>query len=353
MARPIVYLRYCLFFILAASFAVQASVAAWNLQIEQSLTLHSQLDSYLIFCGAFGLLVLFPVACIDIARKNAVFACVWFETLWLALFFVLETAGAAALTALLPQLSCTQKVPALRDPSCQSTNVLTGITWAITVVVLFYMTTLIICAIIHHDTHPDVWRSGVRDFAWFEYKNRAERIVSPPCSPARWCSRQKEEKQLQQQQQQLPPKVVAPKPTRNAPAPLWTSYEVEHYTADTFAGPRYPRAPAPPPPAIQQMQARRAAPPSLYPNHMESTVPPVLPSSLPTNVRPVGDWPTTSSSPRPSRQQQRTRNSQQTATSSLQRDPESPVVGPPSKRPPRGPRNRPSPLDLSQVSAYR
>jgi hypothetical protein len=357
MARPVVYLRYVLFFILAASFAVQASVAAWNLQIAQ-LTSRSQLDAYLIFCGAFGLLVIFPIVCIDIVRKNAVFACVWFEAVWLAIFFVLETAGAAALTALLPQLSCSQQITALRDPSCKSTAVLTGITWTTTIIVLFYMTTLIICAILHQDSHPDVWRSGVRDFPWFQHRNTTERLRTPPCSPKRWVAAVTRPKEPSSQQQQTLPTMIAPKPRRNVAPPLWSTYEVEHYTAAPSGGPsgqRYSRAPAPPPAVVKHMQSRRVAPVSLYPTYMDSTIPPVAPAGLPSNTRPAGDWPATSSTSRTPRHQHRTRVSQQ--TTSLQQEDTSIAASPaavsPSRRQPRGPRNRPAPLDLSQLSSYR
>lgn len=335
MARPIVYIRYSVFFALAVFFAVQASVAAWNLQIEQSLTFHAQLDAYLIFCGAFGLLVLFPIACIDILRKNAVFARVWFEAVWLALFFVFETAGAAALTAMLPQLQCNQNDIAFRNLSCPSTNALLGITWTATIILLVYMTALVISAILHQDDYPEVWHTGVRDFGWFANMNCTERLTNSPCSPKHWRASVNHAPT-----HATTPTLVAPKPRRNQAAPLWTSYQIEHYNNSTFdvrAQGHQRNDIAPPPPVVQQMQGRRVPAPSLYPTFVDSTISSSSAAIPEGPFRPAGEWP-------------RREPPRQSSTSMAESESETSLANSPSRRQPRGPRTRPPRLDLSKTS---
>lgn len=99
------------------------------------------------------------------------------EMAWLAILFVFEIADSAALTALLPQLTCIdQKI-------CDIFGATTGVAWVITLLVVSYLLLLLVCAILHHDAYPHVWKTGVRDFPWFVNSRPSSRLSHNLDSP--------------------------------------------------------------------------------------------------------------------------------------------------------------------------
>jgi len=117
------------------------------------------------------------VMCVDVLRENALFSRVVIEASWLGIFFILEIADAAALTAVLPQLTFTD------SHICNIFGAATGISWVITLAVLSYLLLLLTCAILHHEAYPHVWRTGVRDFPWFMNSRPNSRIPTRSNSP--------------------------------------------------------------------------------------------------------------------------------------------------------------------------
>jgi hypothetical protein len=84
--------RYCLFVIVIISNAIVCSAAAWNLPISQNADLHAQLhiDIYMIFLGAFTLLVVIPILFIDILLYRPFIGQVWVECLWVQFLWLLH-----------------------------------------------------------------------------------------------------------------------------------------------------------------------------------------------------------------------------------------------------------------------
>jgi len=116
---------------------------------------------------------------IDFFRENALFSRVIVELAWLAILFVFEIADAAALTALLPQLTCTN------EGMCDIFGATTGIAWVITLLVVSYLLLLLVSAILHHDAYPHVWKTGVRDFPWFMNSRPGSRLGHRADSPSK------------------------------------------------------------------------------------------------------------------------------------------------------------------------
>ncbi|PSR94090.1 hypothetical protein PHLCEN_2v4518 [Hermanssonia centrifuga] len=85
--------------------AVIASVAAWDYGMAHETGHNQQIDAYLIFLGILGVIYIIPIAAVDILRKNAVPNRVWFECLWVGVFWVLEL-GASAVTANASNSAC-------------------------------------------------------------------------------------------------------------------------------------------------------------------------------------------------------------------------------------------------------
>jgi hypothetical protein len=172
--------RYTVFGIFVIFNAIICSVSAWNLGILKSIGLFPTVDGFLIFLGILGILLIFPIICIEQTRKNALPSRVWFEVLWVSVFWIFNLSGAAATSALLPDLFCEMAESGWTLDRCTSTKVLVGFLWLSTVMHLAYLMILVIAAIIHAREHPDVWQAGVPDFPWFPKDQGLKRISSQP-----------------------------------------------------------------------------------------------------------------------------------------------------------------------------
>ncbi|CDO72860.1 hypothetical protein BN946_scf185002.g45 [Trametes cinnabarina] len=108
--------------------------------------------------------------CIDLLRKNSLVGRVWFESLWVGLFWLLELTGAAAITAILPHLLCSVSADTLIPSSCISTKVLLAFTWIGAVNLLVYFCILMVSAIIHMNDDSQVWRANTRLYPWYNVR---------------------------------------------------------------------------------------------------------------------------------------------------------------------------------------
>jgi hypothetical protein len=160
--------RYCLFVIVIISNAIVCSAAAWNLPISQNADLHAQLhiDIYMIFLGAFTLLVVIPILFIDILLYRPFIGQVWVECLWVQFLWLLHLVGAILVTTKLLRGMCTPQAHLLNGNSCVSVKLLMAFSWICTVNLFIYLILLVIASVVHQKRGDAVWSSQVRSYQW-------------------------------------------------------------------------------------------------------------------------------------------------------------------------------------------
>ncbi|KAF8902037.1 hypothetical protein CPB84DRAFT_1846457 [Gymnopilus junonius] len=225
-------IRYFVFVVFVICNAIITSVAVWNLSLVESIVSDSasrQIDSFLIFVGASGLLLMFMILFFELYGKNLFLGRVWFELAWTGLFFIMELVGAAVITVQSNgQICAPQGVSSpSRDSSCASTQVLQAFTWVLAILLLGYLTLLSILTAVKRKEDPTIWHASVRRFPLASTQS----LKSAPTSPLpRFRSKT--------------PVIVAPTPRRAVAnrepilsyrSGLSLEYEIEHYQAPTTA----------------------------------------------------------------------------------------------------------------------
>ncbi|KAJ3476278.1 hypothetical protein NLI96_g11271 [Meripilus lineatus] len=182
MASILLSYRYFLFGAFIVCNAIICSVAAWNFSLARYTGIDLHVDVFLILLGVSGVVFLLPIIFVDLFRKNALYTKVWFECTWVAVFWVLELAGASAVTAIIPPELCVPDSDAIAVNACTSTRVLLAFTWLITVLLVIYLVALLVSAISHQEDDSMVWHAHVRFFPWFQIRSS---LNSAPPSPTR------------------------------------------------------------------------------------------------------------------------------------------------------------------------
>jgi len=372
MSTMFLTLRYLAFALFILFNSVICIVSALNLgSLSSDTQSFPEVDSYLIFTGALGLVVVFPVIFIELIRKDAYLARVAFEVAWVGLLWLMNLSGAAAITSIASQIHCLPTGDQL-PVSCSSTTAMLAFTWLSTITLLSYLLCLVVCAVYHSQDNSHVWHSGVRDFHWFSQPKSSQ---NPPDAAFTYG------KLMDPRDPNLPP-IYARQ------MGLAKNYTVEplSFTSTTvqLANPTRAEYPVPPVPAapsdIRNMSQRiddyrvtypSPLPPSsqysLYPQHLQSAVTPAIPPRAggPTPP-PAGSWPRTKPQ-EPIRKQRLSQSSnKRTEPSTLTRGPEmvrqntqeDPSLPSNARSRPSGPRilsqrPRPPPLDLSRLNSQR
>ncbi|CAE6411221.1 unnamed protein product [Rhizoctonia solani] len=239
-------IRYAFFALYIICSGVLVTAASWHLGLAKSIGASNQLDAYLIFLGAFGLLFVLAVAFIDTLRKYAVTSTVWFELLWVGLFWVFYLAGASAATAIGPPAFCEVSVPAnalgWRD-ACTAIRVILAFTWIGTTLFLVHLFTLLVLSVLHAPQAPGVWHSGVRDFPWLDFVSRPSfrnsvsanggvRMGSEPSSPAKY---HYERRMAQPNAAPVSVQPAAPIHAAMTNRAVYPSHTPEHYPTHPYA----------------------------------------------------------------------------------------------------------------------
>ncbi|EIW60036.1 uncharacterized protein TRAVEDRAFT_45293 [Trametes versicolor FP-101664 SS1] len=170
MANSLSAYRYSSFGLFILCNAVVCCVSVWNLALAQQIGWNPLIDAYMITIGALGILFIFPVLCIDLLRKNSLVGRVWFECIWVGVFWVLQLAGAAAITAILPNLLCSVAADILQPSSCISTKVLLAFAWLGAVNLLVYFCVLMATVIYHMKDDSQVWSGNTRMYPWYRVR---------------------------------------------------------------------------------------------------------------------------------------------------------------------------------------
>ncbi|KAG2046802.1 hypothetical protein BDR06DRAFT_148956 [Suillus hirtellus] len=178
MKSTMLFARYVLFGLFVVCNAIICSVAVWNHSLVQATGGQTvQVDVYLIFLGAFSLTFIFPIIFADLLCTDPLSARVWFECAWVTIIWLMQLAGAAAVTAIAPHIQCSAQATEVNNNSCSSTKVLLAFTWIctitcmcprfshltlLTVLVLLYLFLLFVTAVTTQWTDPGVWHHNVR-----------------------------------------------------------------------------------------------------------------------------------------------------------------------------------------------
>lgn len=176
--------RYLLFAITVISDAIICSAAAWNLPIAKNTNFHTQqqVDIYMIFFGAFSLLLVIPMVFIDVFSHRAITGLVWVECLWVDFLWLLHLIGVIFVTAFLPHDMCTPQAKFTDGNSCTSAKLILAFSWICTINLFIYLVTLVVSAMLHYRQDHTVWSSQVRTYPWYSH-SRNHKLGSRPSSP--------------------------------------------------------------------------------------------------------------------------------------------------------------------------
>ncbi|KAI6131801.1 hypothetical protein EDD17DRAFT_1478063, partial [Pisolithus thermaeus] len=272
--------------------AVICISAVWNHSLAvSSQTL--QIDIYLAFLGAFGLLFAVIITFVEVLFTNPFTARIWFESGWVAVFWLMELAGATVVSVI--SGICGSQSTVASTSWCISERLLLAFTWTCTGVLLLYFVLVVITTVTYQGDNPDVWHSTVRRLVHSSTGHQS--LSSPLNSP----STARFKNDSQSLPAPAPVVTYAPRPVRPAVQPkhfshdragLGSEYEIEGYKS-------------PPPEQMtfaEQMDVeyrnslREAVPIPLFgPAHVSTVrpLPSIAPLSIPLPAQPslLGDWP--------------------------------------------------------------
>ncbi|GLB35050.1 hypothetical protein LshimejAT787_0206150 [Lyophyllum shimeji] len=263
-------LRYIVFGLFIICNAIVTSVAVWNRSLGEAVGWTPQVDIYLIFVGCLGLTHVFTVIFIELAYRHGITGRVWFECLWVGLFWLLYLAGASAVTSIAPNRMCDLQIRILINDTCVSTHVLLAFTWIMTIILLSYFALLMTASLVHLKHDSRIFHCYVHKFPWADLRRA---LPSAPASPSIPSFLKKM------------PSIIAPRPQRPVPTALYSrprglgsEYEIESYATPVpdVHGPTAPSFPTPPIPVVHTSpdihQPEELTPPSLYPQHVQSAL---------------------------------------------------------------------------------
>lgn len=272
-----------------------------------------EIDGYLIFLGASGLLLTFSILFFELYGKDVFLSRVWFELSWVGLFCVMNLVGAAVITRYSGSQTCDLRALAsltsMRESPCASSQVLQAFTWICAILLLGYFTLLFVLTMVKRRDDASIWHCNVRKFPL----TKGQALKSAPTSPS-----------LPRFHGQ-PPIIAAPRPRRIAAireailsyrSGLSSEYEIEHYQTPNLPPVAAPAArstqkwPAPPPPVHAPVHQQPVSATPFYHTSVQLAIedqqpqPPapvqqVQVRRLPPSPPPLGDWPRLDAASRP------------------------------------------------------
>jgi hypothetical protein len=185
MAFFLCLFRYFVFAITVISNAIICSAAAWNLPISKSINLHTQqqVDTYMIFLGAFSLLFVIPMVFVDVFFQRAISGRVWVECLWVDFLWLLHLIGVIFVTSFLLRDMCTPQAKFINGGSCTSARLIVAFSWICTISLSIYLVSLVGSIMLHYKQDCTVWSSQVRSYPWYSQQVHKHKLGSRPSSP--------------------------------------------------------------------------------------------------------------------------------------------------------------------------
>ncbi|KAI6150368.1 hypothetical protein BKA82DRAFT_24727 [Pisolithus tinctorius] len=227
MTSLLLLARYMLFGLFVICNAIICISAVWN----HSLTTSSQtlqIDIYLAFLGAFGLVFAVTLIFVEVLFNNPFTTRIWFESGWVAVFWLMELSGAAAVSALTSNVHCSSN--SVSTSLCISQHLLLAFTWICTGILLAYFFLVVFTTVTCQWDNQDVWNSTVRHLHSSASRQYLSSLNSPSTS------------RFKNGSESLPAPVAvvtyAPKPIRPAVRPayfdhdragLGSEYEIERF----------------------------------------------------------------------------------------------------------------------------
>ncbi|KAI9452787.1 hypothetical protein BJY52DRAFT_1291815 [Lactarius psammicola] len=141
-----------------------------------------QVDIYMIFLGAFSLLLVIPMVFIDIFSRRAITSRVYVECLWVDFLWLLHLIGVIFVTAFLPHDMCTPQAKSIDGASCTSAKLILAFSWICTINLFIYLVTLVVSAMLHYKQDHTVWSSQVRSYPWYSH-TLCHKLGNSPSSP--------------------------------------------------------------------------------------------------------------------------------------------------------------------------
>ncbi|KAL4077017.1 hypothetical protein V8B97DRAFT_1915194 [Scleroderma yunnanense] len=226
------YLLFCLFVICNAMICISA---VWNHSLTSSYeTL--QVDVYLAFLGAFSLVFVFTLVFVELLIQHPFTTRIWFESTWIVMFWLMELAGATAVTWLLNNGQCGFQGTVSFHSLCTSAILLVVFTWTCTGILLVYLPLLICTAIAYQRDNPDIWNSTVRRLRWSVGR---QSLRTPPSSPIM--------SRFSKRIEPFPAVTYAPQPVRPIPRPVYIDHDRaglgSEYEIERYQSPQHQRMP--------------------------------------------------------------------------------------------------------------
>jgi len=157
--------RSALYSIFIVSNVIVCSVSVWNLLIAKNIERNVHIDVFCVFLGGFALAFIFPMILLEYLHKQTVVFRIWFELLWVGIFFALEFAAAIALAAMVPSLQCAASVfVSIDNASCASTQILLAFTWIPSVTFLGYFLLLLVPTARLAKVDRRIWQRTVKTY---------------------------------------------------------------------------------------------------------------------------------------------------------------------------------------------
>jgi hypothetical protein len=161
--------RYVAFALFILFCGLTGSFAALNLGFITSGVVKLQppveaLGIYLIIISVANVVFLVPVIGTELYRKGALTSRIWFELLWVSIFFLAYLGGAISATLLTPSAVCQTAGP--MKLACMSSMALIAFAWISSSIYLIYFFTLLAYCIIHSKPNFNIWNTSVVDDPW-------------------------------------------------------------------------------------------------------------------------------------------------------------------------------------------
>lgn len=181
--------RYFVFGVFLVCNAIILTVAVWNLNLLQEALFPSsssplRTDAYLAFVGCAGLALIFPIAFCELAQKSIFLVSVWFECIWVALFCIMELAGATAASAVGADELCQKgllwiAIPVDRSAICASSRVLQAFSWICGLTLLSYFVLFFMTTLLRRRDDDTVWKCDASRFPWVSARHKLDTPSSP------------------------------------------------------------------------------------------------------------------------------------------------------------------------------
>lgn len=106
----------------------------------------------------------FSVIYVELLHRHAITGRIWFECVWVELFWLLHLGGATAVTVLYHHVC--NSTPLIQHDFCTSTRLLVAFTWFMSVILLSYFSVVVLLTLFCMREDPAIWDRYIHKFPW-------------------------------------------------------------------------------------------------------------------------------------------------------------------------------------------